>query len=100
VVGLLARLSFKGQGLGDIIFTEKSSIRRGPRRNFFKRAEKIVLEPSNHPGNIYYSITFSHNGKATTITWGAEDHAPSVEVKKLYDDLLAKIQSLKFSPTK
>jgi hypothetical protein len=91
---------FKGQGLGDIRFTEKSSMRNRTRKKFFQRAEKIVLEPSSHPGNIYYSILFSHNGKATTITWGAEGHTPNAEVKKLYDDLFAKIQTMKFSPTK
>jgi hypothetical protein len=91
---------FKGQGLGDISFTEKSGMKSCARKKFFKRAESLIKETSSHPGNIYYSITFSQNGKATTITWGAEGHTPKDDVKKLYDDLFAKIQTLKFSATK
>jgi hypothetical protein len=90
----------KGQGLAEMQFTEKSGMKSCARKKFFKRAESLIKETSSHPGNIYYSITFSQNGKATTITWGAEGHTPKDDVKKLYDDLFAKIQSMKFSPTK
>jgi hypothetical protein len=90
----------KGQGIGDIRFTEKSFLKRRTRKKFFTRAEKSILESSTHPGNMYYSIMYSHNGKLTTVTWGAEGYTPKEEVKKLYEDLSAKIQVLTFSALK
>jgi hypothetical protein len=91
---------FKGQGLGDIRFTEKSKMKNRARKKFFQRAEKISIEPFNHPGNIYYAITYYSKGKAITITWGADGYTPKDDVKKLYDDLFVKIMTMKFSPTK
>jgi hypothetical protein len=91
---------FKGQGLADIRFTEKSKMKNRARKKFFQRAEKLSFESSNHPGNIYYAFTYHRKGKTITITWGAEGHAPKDDVKKLYDDLFAKIMTMKFSPTK
>jgi hypothetical protein len=91
---------FKGQGLGDIRFTEKSKMKNRARKKFFQRAEKLSPEAFNHPGNIYYAITYYSKGKTITITWGAEGHTPKDDIKKLYDDLFAKIMTMKFSPTK
>lgn len=90
---------FKGQGLADIRFTEKSKMKNRSRKKFFQRAEKLSNEPFNHPGNIYYAIAYYSKEKTITITWGAEGYSPSDDVKKLYDDLLAKILTIKFNPT-
>jgi hypothetical protein len=88
---------FKGQGLGDIRFTEKSIVKKCARKKFFQQAEKLSLEPFQHPGNIYYSITYAHQGKTVIVTWGAEGHLPPDGAKKLYEDLFTKIETLKFS---
>jgi hypothetical protein len=87
----------KGKGLADISFTETASLSKRSTRKFFKRAASITFPSFQHPGNIYHALTYLTDGKTVTTTWGDASHVPPADIKKLYDDLSAKLKALKFT---
>jgi hypothetical protein len=76
----------KGQGLGEIAYTEQSKLKKCATRKYFKGA-KAVLEASPdfiHPGNMYSSLALF-------------DPAPE-EARKLYSKINTAMSRLTFSP--
>src|SRR5688572_2872475 len=84
---------FRGKGLGDIKFTECAKIKKSAAKKWISStSEKTSANLAfNHPGNLYYFLTYSEKGKVQTITWGDADHPVPDDVKKLYEDIQSKV---------
>ncbi|HEY3406106.1 MAG TPA: hypothetical protein VGK59_22120 [Ohtaekwangia sp.] len=93
---------FKGSGLGDIKFTECGKIKKSAAKKFVSAvADQTRLNTSfSHPGNLYYFIRYTENGKEQTITWGDADHPVPADVKKLYEEIQASVTVIRYKPVK
>ena len=90
----------KGQGLGEIAYTEQSKLKKCAARKYFKGA-KAVLEASPdfiHPGNMYSSLAVVDEGKENRITWGNAEYPVPEEARKLYSKINTAMSRLTFSP--
>lgn len=93
---------FKGNGVGDIKFTLCGKIKRAKAKEIIAKVtdQARAASPFSHPGNLYYFIASTENGNEQTITWGDVDHPVSEEVKKVYDEVQASVNSVEFKPIK
>ena len=90
----------KGQGLGEIAYTEESKLKKCATKKYFKGA-KAVLESSPdfiHPGNMYSSLALQDEGKESRITWGHAEYPAPEDARKLYSKINTAISRLTFSP--
>ena len=90
----------KGKGLGDIVYTEASKLKKCKVKKYVKKSRTLMTtNPDfNHPGNIYYSITLSESGQEKKITWGDAAHETPEEAKKLYQKINTALTRLSFTP--
>jgi hypothetical protein len=93
---------FKGNGVGDIKFTLCGKIKRAKAKEIIAKVtdQARAASPFSHPGNLYYFIASTENGNEQTVTWGDVDHPVSEEVKKVYDEVQASVNSVEFKPIK
>lgn len=93
---------FKGKGLGEVMYREKSKIGRSTAKKFFKevKAHVTTVPDFNHPGNQYYFIGLSEKSSTSRITWGDMEHPIDKEVEKLYQEMTSAITPLTFVPVK
>lgn len=93
---------FKGKGVGDITFTECSKLKKSKAKRIVAKAGDQAPSSSSfhHPGNLYYYITYTGNGKEQTVTWGDADHPVPEHIKKLYDEIQTSVSALKYKPVK
>lgn len=93
-------LIFKGTGMGDIKFDLCGKIKKARAREIIASVNNHAhsVTEFNHPGNLYYFITYSENQTQQTITWGDVDHPVPDEIKKLYDDIHSTVSEIKYRP--
>lgn len=90
----------KGKGLGEIIYTEESKLKKRLARKYFKKSNALVAgyPGFNYPGNMYYSLLVYNQGTESKMTWGDTAHeVPEVAVK-LYQEINAALTRLTFAP--
>ena len=95
-------LVFKGSGIGDIKFDLCGKIKRTLAKQIVARAsnQSHAVAEFNHPGNLYYFITYSDKEMQQTITWGDADHPAPDEIKELYDEIYSAVSKIKYRPIK
>ena len=93
---------WKGKGTADISYTECSKIKKKKARAFIVKASKEIRAAgdSKHPGNMYYFLSVSENGKDAKVTWGDPAQPAPEAVKKIYQEIIEAISSLKYKPVK
>jgi hypothetical protein len=93
---------WRGKGTADIKYTECSKIKKKKAKAFVARASKEInaTGDSKHPGNMYYFLSVSENGEDTKITWGDPAQPAPESVKKLYQEIVEAVSSLKYKPVK
>ena len=90
---------FKGAGIGDVEFSMCGKIRKNKAKQIVKRVADEVTESSfDHPGNLFYFIAYTEDNNERTFKWGDADHPVREDVKKLYDEVLASINGIRFKP--
>ena len=90
---------FKGAGIGDVEFSMCGKIRKTKARQIVKRVADEVTESSfDHPGNLFYFISYTEDNNERTFKWGDANHPVQEDVKKLYDEVLASINGIRFKP--
>lgn len=89
----------KGRGLGQINYSEKSTIQKSLARKFYRKTRKLVEKSPafDHPGNIYYSLAARENGNEVKMTWGAIEYPAPEQAKKLYDEITKILTGLTFT---
>ena len=93
-------LVFKGSGIGDINFDLCGKIKKTHAKKIIARVndQANAVTEFNHPGNLYYFITYSDKQMQETISWGDADHPVPDEIKKLYEDIYASVSEIKYRP--
>lgn len=93
---------YKGKGVGEIKFTECGKIKRSAAKKMFTSASGLMPANNsfNHPGNLYYFLKYTQDGKEQTITWGDADHPVADEVRKLYEEIHASVNAIRYKPLK
>lgn len=90
---------FKGAGIGDVEFSMCGKIRKTKAKQIVKRVADEVTESSfDHPGNLFYFISYTEDNNERTFKWGDAEHPVREDVKKLYDEVLASINGIRFKP--
>jgi hypothetical protein len=90
---------FKGQGIGDIKYTECGKVKRAHAKRMISEVATAVDATSfDHPGNIYYFITLKAVEGEKKITWGDAAHEVPRPVKELYDEMVKALSSIKYRP--
>ena len=89
----------KGQGLGEIAYTEESKLKKCAAKRYFKRAKSVLKSSPDfiHPGNMYSSLALYEGGKESRITWGHNEYPAPEEAKKLFNKITAAVSRLTFS---
>ena len=89
---------FKGSGVGDIKFTECSKIKKSKAKKFISSGADQTRSTTSfsHPGNLYYFLKYTEDGKEQTITWGDADHPVPDDVKKLYEEIQSSVNALRY----
>jgi hypothetical protein len=90
----------KGQGLGDIAYTEESQLKKCAAKKYFKGAKEVLRSSPDfiHPGNMYSSLALYDEGKESRITWGQAEYPVPEDAKKLYSKINTAVSRLTFSP--
>ena len=92
-------LVFKGNGIGDIKFDLCGKIKKARAKEIIARVNNHALAGKfNHPGNLYYFITYSENGMEQTITWGDVNHPAPDEIKKLFEEINSSVSEIEYRP--
>lgn len=93
---------FKGRGVGEIKYDECAKLnRRDASANFIAVSRNTKeLAPFNHPGNVYYFLTYYDKGVEQIITWGDGDHPVPDHVKTLYEKIQKQLVGLTYKPIK
>jgi len=93
---------FKGVGIGDVPFTHCGKIEKAKAKQMMTSvADQVSAAASfNHPGNLFYFISYTENNNVKSIKWGDADHPIQEDVKKLYDEMLASVNGISFKPIK
>lgn len=93
---------FKGAGIGDVQFTLCGKIKIAKAEQMITQvADQVSAATSfNHPGNLFYFISYTEDNNVRTITWGDVEHPVQEDVKKLYDEVLASVNGVSFKPIK
>jgi len=93
---------FKGTGIGDVQFTLCGKIKKSEAKEMMTRvADQVSAANSfNHPGNLFYFISYTEDNNVRTIKWGDAEHPIQENVKKLYDEVLASVNGVSFKPIK
>jgi len=89
----------KGQGLGEITYTEESKLKKCAAKRYFKHAKAVLKSSPDfiHPGNMYSSLALYEEGKENRITWGQAEFPAPEEATKLYDKINTAVSRLTFS---
>lgn len=89
----------KGNGLGQISYTEESKVKKSTIKKCFRKAQALLLSTPNfnHPGNIYYSIAIIEKDKESKITWGDNEHPTPQEATELYQEIITMLSALNFN---
>jgi len=91
---------FRGKGLGEIKYTECGKMKKAAVKKWIASVEEKTTATFNHPGNLYYFITYTEKGREQTITWGAADHPVPDEIKKLYEEINSRVHAIRYKPVK
>ena len=93
---------FKGTGIGEVKFSLCGKIKKGKAKEMVEKVANQVDAAAdfNHPGNLFYFISYTEDNKERTITWGDADHPVQGDLKKLYDEVLASVNDVSFKPIK
>jgi hypothetical protein len=91
---------FKGDGIGEVQFTECGKIKKAKAKQMLKRISDVTQSTTsfNHPGNLFYFISYTEDNNKRTITWGDVDHPIQEDVKKLYEEVLANVSAVSYKP--
>ena len=89
----------KGQGLGEIEYTEESKLKKCAAKRYFKHANAVLKSSPDfiHPGNMYSSLALYEDGKERRITWGHAEFPAPEDAKKLYSKINTAVSRLTFS---
>jgi hypothetical protein len=90
----------KGQGLGEIAYTEESKLKKCATKKYFKGAKAVLASSPDfiHPGNMYSSLALYDQGKESRITWGHAEYPVPEEARKLHSKINTAMSRLTFSP--
>ena len=93
---------FKGTGIGDVQFSLCGKIKKATAKQMMTRvADQVNAATSfNHPGNLFYFISYTEGNNVRTIKWGDAEHPIQEDVKKLYEETLASVNGISFKPIK
>lgn len=93
---------FKGNGVGDIKFTLCGKIKKASAKKIISDVTDGArsIPPFSHPGNIYYFLAYTENGKEQTITWGDADHPVPERIKNLYEEIQTSVSAVNYKPIK
>jgi hypothetical protein len=93
---------WKGKGTASIQYTECSKIKKKKAQLFIERVSQEVkaLGELKHPGNMYYFLSVSENGNEKRITWGDPQLPVGESTKKIYQEVIDAISTLKYKPVK
>jgi hypothetical protein len=93
---------FKGTGIGDVQFSLCGKIKKSKAKQMMTQvADQVSATTSfNHPGNLFYFISYTEDNNVRTIKWGDAEHPIQADVKKLYDEVLASVNGVSFKPIK
>jgi hypothetical protein len=89
----------KGQGLGEIEYTEESKLKKCAAKRYFRHAKAVLKSSPDfiHPGNMYSSLALYEEGKESRITWGHAEFPAPEDAKKLYSKINSAVSRLKFT---
>jgi len=92
----------KGTGVGDVKFSLCGKIKKAKAREIVNKvADQVDSAGSfNHPGNLFYFISYTQGNNEQTLKWGDIEHPIQDDVKKLYDEVLASVSGVRFKPIK
>jgi len=93
---------FKGTGIGEVQFSLCGKIKIAKAKQMITQVDDQVSAATsfNHPGNLFYFISYTEDNNVRTITWGDVEHPIQEDVKKLYDEVLASVNGVSFKPIK
>jgi hypothetical protein len=93
---------FKGKGVGEIKYDECSKLKRSASKENVRTVSRNTkdLTPFNHPGNVYYFLTYYDKGAEQTITWGDGDHPVPEHIRTLYEKIQKQVSGLTYKPIK
>ena len=68
---------------------ELDKLKRKTARQLYESLDSLHIDTLklNQPGNIYYFISYKHQGKKHTITWGNEQTEVDQKIKDFYQRL-------------
>ena len=101
---LYIRLHLRGKSLRVLASVTWNSLcveksRKTKAKQIVKRVADQVTETSfDHPGNLFYFISYTEDNNVRTFKWGDADHPVQEDVKKLYDEVLASVNGIRFKP--
>src|SRR5262245_5906409 len=88
---------FKGQGIGEINYTECAPIKRAKAKELIAKVTTAVSSPEfEHPGNMYQFLSLKETDGEKKITWGDTNHPVPDNIKALYDEIQTAIADLTF----
>lgn len=90
----------KGSARIDTNYTDAGKIKKSQAKKLFCKMNKVATTPFNHPGNMYYFISYFHNDKEIKYTWGENDFKVPEEIITLYRETVSKLSKLEYSPVK
>jgi hypothetical protein len=89
----------KGKGLVEIKYAEYGKLKKRKVSTFIKSISKQTSSLNfNHPGNLYYFLSYSEDGKERKVIWGDSSHSVNESIQKLYDDIVASLNTVRFKP--
>ncbi len=88
----------KGQGLGEIKFTEQGKLKQTKIRKCIKAVadQTSAISQFKHPGNMYYFLSYHDGDIERNITWGDLSHPVPEAIQDIYENLVAQLKSVDF----
>ncbi len=90
----------KGKGIGEIKYTECAKLKKARASKYIQSAfEQTQSTPEfNHPGNLYFFIGYAENTFERKVTWGDSSNSVPDSIQKLYQEINAMLNSIRFKP--
>ena len=90
----------KGSGRADINYSFIARIKRHQAKEYFAEAEDCHSETFSRPGNMYYFLYYSQQGKEIRYTWGETGFSTPDNILTLYRDVIKQVSRLNFKTLK
>jgi hypothetical protein len=90
----------KGSGLIEIDYSCTGKIKKSKAKKIFTNLDAIEIKPFNHPGNLYFFISFFRDGNEIKYTWGSVDYEAPEAITTLYNEAVSQLSKLDFNSEK